>query len=119
MVNVGIDVSKGKSMVCILRPYGEVMWSPFEIQHTEQDLMLLVEKIHALADADVRVVLEATGIYHLPIVLFLQQHNIFVSIINPPSMKKYASIVIAVSPPYHQTADGRSGFVRVFVAVIP
>ncbi len=25
MVSVGIDVSKGKSMVCILKPYGEVV----------------------------------------------------------------------------------------------
>ena len=30
---VGIDVSKGKSMVAILRPYGEIVSSPFEIHH--------------------------------------------------------------------------------------
>jgi hypothetical protein len=77
MVSKGIDVLKGKSMVCMLRPYGEVVWQPFEIQHTEQDLILLVEKIQTLVEADIRVVLEAMGIYHLPIVLFLQQHNIF------------------------------------------
>ena len=88
MVSVGIDVSKGKSMVCMLRPYGEVIHSPFEVEHTEQDLMSLVEKIQALSETDIRVVLEATGIYHLPVVLFLQQHNIFVSITNPLSMKK-------------------------------
>ena len=28
---VGIDVSKGKSMVTILRPFGEIVSSPFEI----------------------------------------------------------------------------------------
>jgi len=31
---VGIDVSKGKSMAAILRPYGEIVSSPFEIRHT-------------------------------------------------------------------------------------
>ena len=31
---VGIDVSKGKSMVAILRPFGEIVYSPFEIKHT-------------------------------------------------------------------------------------
>ena len=31
---VGIDVSKGKSMVTILRPFGEIVSSPFEIKHT-------------------------------------------------------------------------------------
>ena len=29
---VGIDVSKGKSMVAILRPFGEIVYSPFEIK---------------------------------------------------------------------------------------
>jgi hypothetical protein len=31
---VGIDVSKGKSMVAILRPYGEIVSTPFEVKHT-------------------------------------------------------------------------------------
>ncbi|SER64247.1 hypothetical protein SAMN04487884_11598, partial [Butyrivibrio fibrisolvens] len=33
MISVGIDVSKGKSTVCILKPYGEIVCSPFEMQH--------------------------------------------------------------------------------------
>ena len=40
MISVGIDVSKGKSMVCVLKPYGEVVCSPFEVMHTEKALML-------------------------------------------------------------------------------
>ena len=35
---VGIDVSKGKSMVAIMRPFGEVVATPFEIKHTEIEL---------------------------------------------------------------------------------
>nr|WP_330383836.1 hypothetical protein [Anaerotignum propionicum] len=38
MISVGIDISKGKSTVCILKPYGELICSPFEIEHTEQGL---------------------------------------------------------------------------------
>lgn len=30
---VGIDVSKEKSTVAIMRPYGEIVVSPFEITH--------------------------------------------------------------------------------------
>jgi hypothetical protein len=30
---VGIDVSKGKSMVAVLRPMGEVVKVPFEVSH--------------------------------------------------------------------------------------
>lgn len=33
MISVGIDVSKEKSTVCILKPHGEIISKPFEIQH--------------------------------------------------------------------------------------
>ena len=35
---VGIDVSKGKSMVAIMRPFGEIVSAPFEIKHTTSDI---------------------------------------------------------------------------------
>lgn len=38
MISVGIDVSKGKSTVCILKPYGEIVSKPFNITHTQKDL---------------------------------------------------------------------------------
>ena len=37
---VGIDVSKGKSMVCVMRPFGEVVLEPFEVSHTAQNLAI-------------------------------------------------------------------------------
>ena len=89
MIGVGIDVSKGKSTVCIIKPYGEIVCSPFEIQHMEKDL----EELHNLLkklDGDVRIVMEATGIYHLPVLTFLQEKGYFVSVINPYVMKKYS-----------------------------
>lgn len=88
MISVGIDVSKGKSMVCILKPYGEVVCSPFEVMHTEQELNALGELLKRLS-GEIRVVMEATGIYHLPILTYLQEKGFFVSVINPYAMKKY------------------------------
>ena len=35
---VGIDVSKGKSTVAVLRPFGEVVASPFDVIHNDNDL---------------------------------------------------------------------------------
>lgn len=35
---VGIDVSKGKSMIAVMRPFGEVEVPPFEVQHTDSEL---------------------------------------------------------------------------------
>lgn len=89
MISVGIDVSKGKSTVCILKPYGEIVCSPFEIQHVEKDL----EDFHNLLqklDGEIRMVMEATGVYHLPVLTFLHNKEYFVSVINPFAMKKYA-----------------------------
>lgn len=93
MISVGIDVAKEKSMICILKPYGEVLLSPIEIMHTEEAVTKLVDKILAL-DGEVRVVLEATGAYHLPLISVFTEKKLFVSIINPLVMKKYASTAI-------------------------
>lgn len=88
MISVGIDVSKEKSTVCILKPYGEVISKPFEIQHVEQELKELSAMLLRLDD-EVRVVMEATGIYHLPVLSYLQEKGIFVAVINPFEMKEY------------------------------
>ena len=93
MISVGIDVSKEKSMVCILKPYGEVVQSPFEIMHTEESVTELASKILDL-EGEVKVVLEATGAYHLPLLSVFLDKKLFVSIINPLVMKKYASTAI-------------------------
>ena len=66
---VGIDVSKGKSTVAILRPYGEVVASPFDVAHTGSDLKLLADAIKKLP-GETRVVMEATGNYFEPIAYF-------------------------------------------------
>ena len=88
MISVGVDVSKGKSTVCILKPYGEIVCSPFEIQHVEKDLEDLDSLLKKLT-GEIRVVMEATGIFHLPVLTFLQEKGYFVSVINAFAMKKY------------------------------
>ena len=40
---VGIDVSKGKSMIAVMRPFGEVVASPFEVSHTASELKNLAK----------------------------------------------------------------------------
>lgn len=90
MFSVGIDVSKEKSTVCGMRHLGEIVFGPFEIAHTESDLSELARMIIRLDD-DARVVMEATGIYHLPVATFLREQGLFVSIINPYEMKVYRS----------------------------
>ena len=93
MTSVGIDVSKGKSTVCILKPYGEVIVSPYEVQHTEPDLRVLISHIKSI-EGEVRIVMEATGAYHLPLLSGFKDAGFFVSVINPLAMKRYASTAI-------------------------
>jgi transposase len=90
MISIGIDISKGKSTACFLKLYGELLHKPFEIQHTESGLNHLLELIISLNE-DVRVVMEATGSYHIPVLMYLKEHGIFVSVVNPLVMSKYVN----------------------------
>ena len=38
MNSVGIDISKGRSTIAVMRPFGEVVISPFEVRHTDSEL---------------------------------------------------------------------------------
>ena len=90
MISVGIDVSKGKSTVCILKPGGEIIKPPFEMNHTADELDYLVSIINSF-DEETRVILEDTGHYHLPVASYLSSHGIFVCCVNALRMKKYCS----------------------------
>jgi len=93
MISIGVDVSKGKSMVCIINSKGEILYKPYEISHTETELCRFVSRIEDLKE-DKKVVMEATSSYHLPVVSYLKEKGIFVSVINPLVMKKYASMTL-------------------------
>ena len=93
MIGVGIDVAKSKSMVAILSDDGEIIKEPFEIANTESGLEYLCSIIGELTDK-VYCAVESTSVYHIPIVSYLQENDIFVSVINPLIIKKYASMDI-------------------------
>ncbi len=90
MISVGIDVSKGKSTVCIMKPCGEILKAPFDINHTADELDCLVSLIKSY-DEETRVVMEDTGHYHFPVASYLSSHNIFVCCVNALRMKKFCS----------------------------
>ena len=90
MISVGIDVAKGKSKICIMKPGGEVIMAPKDFRHTKNELQRLVVQLHSY-DEDVKVVLESTGQYHIPVVKYLSDNGIFVSVVNALRMKKFTS----------------------------
>ena len=85
---VGIDVSKGKSMVAIMRPFGEIVSAPFEIKHTAGDIHSLVELINSV-EGESRIVMEHTGRYYEVLAHQLSKANLFVSAINPKLIKDF------------------------------
>lgn len=87
---IGIDVSKGKSMVAILRPFGEIISSPFEIHHTSGDIRLLIKQIKSI-EGESRIVMEHTGHYYEPLAHELSNANLFVSTVNPKLIKDFGN----------------------------
>lgn len=87
---VGIDVSKGKSMVAIMRPFGEVVRSPFEVSHTESELSELAKLLKSLP-GETRVVMEYTGYYHAPVAYSLCEAGIYVSAVNAILVHDYGN----------------------------
>ena len=87
---VGIDVSKGKSMVSILRPMGEVVETPFEIPHNSRSLEDLANRLLCL-DGTTKVVMEHTGRYYEVVANVLFENGLNVCTVNPLLIKSYGN----------------------------
>ena len=83
---VGVDVSKGKSMVAVRRPLNEIVAKPFEVRHTGSELKHLADYLKSL-DGETRVIMEHTGRYYEPIAQCLHNMGLYVSAVNPKLIK--------------------------------
>lgn len=110
MIAVGIDVSKSKSTVAILSSDGEVLATPFNVGHVENDMTTLINYLKNQKDV-VKILMEATGHYHLPILKKLLEANLFVSVINPYQMKKYGDTELRRSKTDKKDALRIAGYV--------
>lgn len=87
---VGIDASKGKSMIAVMRPLGEMVIPPFEVGHTDAELCELSRRLGGL-EGETRIVMEATGNYHLPVASFLYDSGFYVSVVNAMLVHGYGN----------------------------
>jgi transposase len=90
---IGIDVSKGKSKIAIMRPLGEIVAKPFDICHYPDQLAELADYIRSL-EGESRVVMEHTGKYSDPIANFLCNAGIFVCMVNAKLIHDYGGDTI-------------------------
>lgn len=88
MNSVGIDVSKGKSMIAVMRPFGEIVVTPYEVRHTDSELSELAKLLRSL-DGETRIVMESTGNYHTPIAWALYDAGFYVSVVNAMLVHDY------------------------------
>ena len=90
MNSVGIDISKGRSTIAVMRPFGEVVISPFEVRHTDSELSELARQLKSL-DGETRVVMETTGNYHAPVAKLLHDAGLYVSVVNAKLVHGYGN----------------------------
>lgn len=76
-----------------MRPFGEVVAKPFEVRHTAGEHRKLADFLKSL-DGEVRVVLEYTGRYYLPIARYLHSAGIFVSAVHAKLIHGYGNNTI-------------------------
>ena len=87
---VGINVSKGKSMVAVMRPFGEVVAAPYKVLYTDAALRELAAFLKGLS-GETRVVMEYTGKYYQPVAKVLHEEGLFVSVVNALLIYKYGN----------------------------
>ena len=87
---LAIDVAKSKSMVSLIGSCGEVLISPYEINHNLNDFKNLDERIKkSNVFNDTAVIMESTGIYQMPVKRFFKENNYNLYVINPIYSKMY------------------------------
>ena len=90
MNSVGIDISKGRSTIAVMRPFGEVVISPFEVRHADSELSELAKQLKSL-NGETRVVMEAAGNYHAPVAKLLHDAELYVSVVNAKLVHGYGN----------------------------
>ncbi|WP_346920569.1 IS110 family transposase [Clostridium sp. UBA7339] len=83
---VGIDVSADFSIVAILAPNGDLHRKPFKFAHDVDGfnhLLREIEKVEKDFNMKTGIFMESTGVYHLSLFHFLQNHNLEEYVINP------------------------------------
>lgn len=86
---VGIDISKGKSTVSAYQWGDIVVMKPHDVSHTTAALGKLAAEIKQLG-SEVRVVMEHTGRYWLPVATVFYKAGLSVSAVNPNLISSFS-----------------------------
>jgi transposase len=90
MNSAGIDISKGKSTVCVARTKGKPFRKPFDVLHTPGELGKLADYLNSL-EGETRVTMEYTGRYYEPVAMTLHEAGVWICVVNPFVIKGYGN----------------------------
>jgi len=97
-ISVGIDVGSDFSYMSLALPNQTLIGKPFKILHANiNSLELAVQLIEKACEAhslQCRVVMESTGVYHIPLYCYLRGKGFSVVVINPIISKNSANMEI-------------------------
>lgn len=86
-LSVGIDIGADFSLMAIALPTQEIIGKPYKILHSSnRSVEGAVERIQSIGQAyelPVRIYMESTGIYHLPLYHRLKNAGLDVYVLNP------------------------------------
>ena len=92
MISIGIDIAKEKITVCALEQGIKIVWKPFDVHLSKTKVGEFLKKIDSLNE-EVKIVMEATGKYHLPILYEIKEKGYFVTVVNPLKMKQFCRVL--------------------------
>ena len=85
---IGIDISKEKFDACFSLEAGNYTSRSYE--YNEKGVKSFTKEV----SSGCICVMEATGVYHLPLAYHLHKHGVFVSVVNPLSVKNFSRAVM-------------------------
>ena len=91
MFAIGIDVSKFKSTIAIIKD-GDIFTKPFTINHSQEGFDNFECKLKGIDKSQIKIVMESTGIYHLTLLTKLLENNYFVCVENAFLLKKFFDV---------------------------
>lgn len=91
MFAIGIDVSKFKSTIAIIKD-GDIFTKPFTINHSQEGFDNFECKLKGIDKSQIKIVMESTGIYHLTLLTKFLENNYFVCVENAFLLKKFFDV---------------------------
>ena len=93
MYYIGIDVAKHHHDAIALDATGQVVLRPFRFLNTRAGVEQLIAQLEALNE-EVRIAMESTGHYWIPLYEYLADRDYAVTVFNPLQIKAYRQVGI-------------------------